>query len=121
MTTRTGVKASSSKAPALLAYDERVVDIVVRPSKEAASEYERESVEEAVSGKKKTFASWTTGLGEEGLAIFNRMPSTAWWVRSYDLQKILVHWGLRALPGIAACGAGAPSETVPVALHIDSP
>ncbi len=121
MITPAGAKRGPPTAPPLLAYEARIVDIVVRPSKEEASAFERESIEAVVAGKKKSFASWTTGLGDEGLAIFNRMPSTAWWVRAYDLEKLLVHWGLRALPGIVACGAGAPSETVPVAAHIDSP
>jgi hypothetical protein len=110
--------------PPLLPYEDRLVGVEARGARRAShgnAAFRRERVERAARGEGPTFASWTIDLGEEGLAIFNRLPSRAWWVRAYDLRPILEAWGLRALDGIVACGAGAPAETVPVAAHVDSP
>lgn len=110
--------------PELLPYAERLVGVerAAPPARGARDDYARDQARAAAAGsKRKTFASFTLALGDEGLALFNRLPSSAWWVRTYDLEKVLAAWGLDCLPGIVACGAGAPSETVLVADHIDSP
>jgi hypothetical protein len=108
-----------------LKYDERIVwDGEPPPKRKPGSNPRLDATLEALERgtmKGKTFAANTVHWGERGLAIFNRMPSTAWWVRAYDLLPVLIEFELRALDGIVACGAGAPSETVPVARHIDSP
>lgn len=111
--------------PELLPYPERLVDLEPVPPEPrgARGDHAREQARAVAAGSKsKTFASFTLELGDEGLALFNRTPSSAWWVRGYDLEKVLAAWGLDALPGIVACGAGAPSETVRLAAdHLDSP
>ncbi len=95
----------------------------VRPFEASdASPYARKTVEAIAAGATEpTFASWTLQLGERGLALFNGRPSRQWWVRTYDLMPLLATWGLRALPGLVACGKGSPSQTVPVARLIDAP
>jgi len=108
----------------LLPYEERLhlPDGVQPRPPETPSVYALKTIAEIKNGEKvSTFASWTLDLGEEGLALFNCTPAARWYVRDYDLQPIVATWGLRALDGVVICGAGSPSQTVPVAQWIESP
>ena len=114
-------RAPQGPAVALLPYDDRVVGVEVRrPKRESPNAYVVETMKRVKRGEAKASAAWTLHF-EDGLDLFNRLSPSAWWVRAYDLERILVSFGLGALDGIVACGLGAPSETVSVAAHIDSP